>query len=83
MSDPRLTPRYLPGEEAAIHEVLAHGHTYGFGNLLSHLKAEWSRMMQERYGFDRDTADRAGRFICAWCDVDERTGKKVKPKVKR
>lgn len=73
----RDIPRFLPGEEEAIRAVVALGAQYGYGNLISRLSDAWSGHLQKK-GMDKRTADHVGRHICAWCDVDSRTGKKVK-----
>ena len=71
-------PRYFPGEQEAVATVKALGAQYGYGNLISHLKQAWSERMQSEWGFDKRAADYQGGLICAWCDTDTRTGKKVK-----
>ena len=73
-----IIPRYFPGEQEAIREVLAHGHAYGFGNMIARLRDEWSRTLQTKEGFPVHSADMAAGHICVWCNVDSRTGKKAK-----
>lgn len=36
-----------PGEHRAIKEVLHHGATYGYGNLIAHLQTAWARRLME------------------------------------
>lgn len=74
---PRDHIRYFPGELDAIEAVKALGAAYGYGNLIFHLKQAWSEHLQAE-GISKQAADYGGRLICVWCDVDERTGKKVK-----
>lgn len=69
--------RYFPGELEAIAAVRALGASYGYGNLISHLKQAWSERLQSQ-GISKQAADYGGRLICVWCHTDERTGKKVK-----
>jgi hypothetical protein len=69
--------RYFPGELDAIETVKALGAAYGYGNLIGQLQQAWSDHLVAQ-GIDRQAADYGGRIICAWCDTDSRTGKKVK-----
>jgi len=69
---------YFPGELEAIETVKALGAQYGYGNLIMHLKTAWSEMLQEKHGMSKDAADAGGGLLCAWCNVDCRTGKKAK-----
>jgi hypothetical protein len=66
----------FPGEEDAIKQVIAYGEQYGYGNLINELRKAWYAMLKEKYQFDDDTAAGAVGFICVWCGVDKRTGKK-------
>lgn len=67
----------FPGEAEAIAIVKALGSQYGYGNLISHLRDAWSTDLQEKYGMDKTMADRGAGHICAWCDIDSRTGQKA------
>ena len=69
----------FPGEDEAIESVLVAGEKYGFGNMIHHLKNAWSASLQEKWTMSKKTSDAAAGHICAWCNVDSRTGKKVKP----
>lgn len=71
-------PRYFPGEEKAITQVIKHAKQHGFGNLIHELKLAWSKMLQT--DLDEVTADMASGLICVYCKRDTRTGKKVKIK---
>jgi len=71
-----MSVQYLPGEREAIRDVIAAGHRYGFGNLIAHLKEEWSRTLREG-GLDQKTSDLHAGQVCVYCDTDFRTGKKV------
>jgi len=69
--------RLFPGEEAAIARVKQAGKDYGYGNMIHHLRRAWSESLQSR-GISKEGADSAAGFICVWCKIDSRTGKKVK-----
>lgn len=43
-------------EQKAIIGVLALGHRFGFGNLVSHLQTEWARVLMEVHGLDEELA---------------------------
>lgn len=74
--------RFAPGEREAIETVCRYGHLYGFGNLISHLQAEWSSYLQSNEAIGPPlpphSADMATGIICVWCNTDKRTGKKAK-----
>lgn len=46
-------------EQAAIRQVIEHGHTFGFGNLISHLQTAWARLLIEKYDMSEKTARQA------------------------
>jgi hypothetical protein len=67
-----------PGEIKAIKRVVNYGKTYGYGNLIHHLKVAWSDSLKEKWGMSQDLADLSAGLICPWCNTDTRNGKKVK-----
>ncbi len=68
-----------PGEKEAIEKAVQIGELYGFGNLIAHLKGEWAKkLLTDGWVKDQLNADRCAGHICVWCDVDQRTGTKVK-----
>lgn len=75
-------PVMFPGEQAAIDTVKALGARYGYGNMISHLQQAWSESLQAQ-GIEREAADYGATIICAWCDTDKRTGRKVRGKKAR
>ena len=46
------------GERLALHEVLAYGETYGYGNLITHLQTAWARHLM-RSGISETVARRS------------------------
>jgi hypothetical protein len=73
---------YFPGELDAIKVAKQIGAFYGYGNIIDHLKDAWSERLQQD-GMSKDAADAGALHICPWCNVDWRTGKKVKRGKKR
>lgn len=68
-------PQLLPGEEDAIRAVQSLGKKYGYGNLISRLKEAWREDLIG-FGLGEPAADYGSQTVCAWCDVDSRTGNK-------
>lgn len=46
-------------EEDAIRAVLRAGASFGYGNMIGHLKTAWAKTLMDKYGMDEDNA-RAG-----------------------
>jgi len=67
----------FPGEREAIDLVTVAGAKYGYGNLIDHLQRAWSKLIQEKEGLSKQTADMAAGIICVYCRTDSRTGKKL------
>jgi hypothetical protein len=67
----------FPGEQEAIDTVTRLGAEYGYGNLISHLRAAWAKTLRERYGMTHEQADRGALVICPYCSTDHRTGQKL------
>lgn len=80
MSDPLVDCSFSREEQCAVLQIRAYGHRYGFGRMIQVLQQEWSRYLQEGQHFDSQAANAAAGFICAWCHIDKRTGKKSFPK---
>ena len=37
-------------EQQAIKQVVTAGETFGYGNMISHLKSAWAKMLRDKYG---------------------------------
>lgn len=44
------------GEREAIHQVLAAGENYGYGNMIAYLKQAWAENLMNEYNFDEKSA---------------------------
>ena len=72
-----MMPKYFRGEKEDINTVVGLGEKWGYGNLIYHLQKAWSDKLRLD-GIDRYGADMASGLICAWCNIDHRTGKKAR-----
>ncbi len=68
------------GEVEDLEKAVQIGKQWGYGNVIQALKDAWSKELQSdpRWKMDKATADAAAHHVCAWCNADTRTGKKVK-----
>lgn len=71
----RVDHMLFTGEAEAIETVKRLGESYGYGNLINHLKDAWSESLQTKWNMDKKTADAGALHVCPWCGVDHRTGK--------
>lgn len=69
----------FPGELAAIKIVVELADTFGYGNLIHHLKCAWSQKLRADPDSPHSalTADMASGLVCVWCRTDTRTGEEV------
>lgn len=70
-------PVMLPGESEAIEHVVQAGKEYGYGNMIARLQEAWCRELEAK-GIAPILAAKHAHIICVWCNVDSRTGKRVK-----
>lgn len=48
--------RISDDERRAIADVLRHGETFGYGNLIAHLQTAWALLLMQRYGLSEKDA---------------------------
>lgn len=70
-----MTTPYSHSEAEAIEIVCRLGKQFGYGNLIYHLKSDWSLHLQQIYNITKKQADREALFIYPGCLTDERTRK--------
>jgi hypothetical protein len=58
--------------------VLAFCEDHGHGRMIQIIQEDWSKKLQQEWAMAKPAADAAAGMVCAWCNIDHRTGKKVK-----
>jgi len=67
----------FPGEASAASLVRELGRKYGYGRLIQILREAWSEELQNKWHMDTYGAAVGAGFICAWCQIDSRNGKRA------
>jgi hypothetical protein len=70
-----IAGKRFPGEPPDLDTAIAIADKWGYGNVIQALRNSWSKMLQAKWKFDKEAADRGAGHICVWCNIDSRTGR--------